>query len=326
VIGEAPVPIPFYQSTAEDVIASVEAVVVNGNPTAAAFVAQFIDVPLDRAQNALMLAVELGFLSLNAGNFTACRPLSQMFSTPNLKQKAAALRIALESYETFTMFRTRLTATDSAAQAAQQTKVALDLDGHREIIKDTLISLGTYSHALDTEGGGLYIPADDAIENRLLALAQACRDIVSAEARIRVQTGDAAAALVSRNDVLLPLANSFLKAAAGDASGAVTLAGNAVESYLEALAGRIGGVNLAGAAGLNAKLDRFATANALPRKLIAVGKYLGNVRNAADHGLGDPDVGAPWTIQESTGMEFVYVACSFINAVTAREQGQPPKI
>jgi hypothetical protein len=63
---------------------------------------------------------------------------------------------------------------------------------------------------------------------------------------------------------------------------------------------------LPGAAGLNAKLERFATVNALPRKLIFVGKYLGNIRNAADHGLGDPDVAAPWTIQESTGMEFVY--------------------
>ncbi len=322
-------PRPFFESTAEDVIASVEAVVVNGKPTTADFVAKFIDVPLDRAENALKLAVELGFLSVNAPDFSASRPLSQMFVTPNLMHKAAALRVVLESYEPFTMFRTRLEATDIASQAAQQTKVALDLDGHHGIIKDTLISLGTYSHALDTKGGGLYVSADDAIENSLLALAQACRDVVAAEARIRVQMGDAAVALVSRNDVLLPLASALLKAASGDARGAVLLAGNGVESYLEALAGRLGGggvVNVAGAAGLNAKLERFAAANALPRKLIAVGKYLGNIRNAADHGLGDPDVAAPWAIQESTGTEFVFVACSFINAVTAREHGQPPKI
>jgi len=41
--------------------------------------------------------------------------------------------------------------------------------------------------------------------------------------------------------------------------------------------------------------------------------------------MGDPDVNAAWTIQESTGMEFVYVACSFISAVTARENNQPPR-
>ena len=321
-------PRPFFQSTAEEVIASVEAVVVNGKPTTAAFVAQFIDVPLDRAENALKLAVDLGFLSINAaGEFSGSGPLSQMFIAPSAQPKIAALRVGLESYEPFVLFRTRLKATDLPAEAARQTKVVLDLTGHRDIIKDTLISLGTYSHALDTEGGGLFIPANDAIENRLLALAQACGDVVAAEARIRVQMGDAAADLVARNEVFLPLANALLKAASGDGRGAVVLAGNAVESYLEGLATRIGGVNLVGAAGLNTKLDRFSAVNALPKKLTAVGKYLGNIRNAADHGLGDPDVlPSSWSIQESTGTEFVYVACSFISAVTAREQGKPPRI
>jgi len=319
------VPRPFYESTAEDVIASIEAVVVNGKPTTPAFVAQFVDVPQDRAENALNLAVELGFLSVNAGNYSACKPLSQMFVAPNAPPKIAALRVALESYEPFVLFRTRLKATGFPVEAARQTKAALDLTGHREIIKETLISLATYSHALATEGGGLFVPAEDAIENRLLALAQACGDVVAAEARIRVQMGDAAAAVVSRNDVLLPLANALLRAAAGDARGAVVLAGNGFESYLTALAVRLGVANVAGAPGINAKLGHFATANAIPSKLVAVGKYLGNVRNAADHGV-DAEVGAAWLIQESTGTEFVYVACSFINAVTAREQNQPPKI
>lgn len=248
-----------------------------------------------------------------------------MFILPSAPPKIAALRVALESYEPFVLFRTRLKSTDFPSEAARQTRAVLDLNEHRDIIKDTLISLGTYSHALDTEGGGLFVPADDAIENRLLALAQACGDVMAAEARIRVQMGDAAADRVARNEVFLPLANALLRAASGDARGAVLLSGNAVESYLEALAARLGTVNVAGAAGINAKLDRFSAVNALPRKLIAVGKYLGHVRNAADHGI-DPDVNASWTIQESTGMEFVYVACSFISSVTARENGQAPRI
>ena len=57
--------------------------------------------------------------------------------------------------------------------------------------------------------------------------------------------------------------------------GRLSWLGNAIESYLEGLASRIGGVNLVGAAGLNAKLERFSTANALPKKLISVGKYQG---------------------------------------------------
>ncbi len=225
-------PRPFFQSTAEDVVASIEAVVVYGKPTTVDLVAQFADVPQDRAENALKLAKDLGFLSVNAaGEYSGSGPLSRMFVAPSAPPKIAALRVALESYEPFALFRTRLKATAGVpSEAARQTKVTLDLSEHRDIIKDTLISLATYSHALDTEGGGLFVPADDTIENQLLTLAQACGDVVAAEARIRLQMGDAAADLIARNEVFLPLANALLRAAAGDARGAVVLAGNAVES------------------------------------------------------------------------------------------------
>lgn len=317
-------PRPFSQSTAEEVIASIEAVVVNGGPTTVDFAAEFADVPQERAEKALKLATDLGFLSHNAGRYFVVSPLCRMVVTPNLMQKAAVIRIILESYEPFVLFRRRLKATEFASQAAQQTKVALDLEAHRDVIKDTLISLGTFSHALDTEGGGLYVPAEEPIENRLLTVAQGCKDFAAAEARIRLQMGDSAADIVSRDDVVLPLANALMQAAAGDARNAVTLGGNAVESYLQELAGRLG-VNVAGAAGINAKLERFSQANTIPKKLIQVGKYLGNIRNAADHGI-DPEVNAMWLIQESTGLEFVYVACSFISSITARELGQPFRI
>ena len=39
-------PCPFFQSTAEDVIASIEAVVVNGKAATPDFVSEFADVPL----------------------------------------------------------------------------------------------------------------------------------------------------------------------------------------------------------------------------------------------------------------------------------------
>ena len=317
-------PRQFFQSTAEDVIAAIEAVVSNGKDTTPDFAAQFTDIPADRAKNALKLAVDMGFLTENAGKFSATSPLCGLLITPKLNQKAAALRIALETYEPFVVFRHRLKATDFAHQAAQQTKVSLDLGEHRDVVKDTLISLGTYSGALGTEGGGVYVPTDEAIGNDVLLMAQSCKDIAAAEARIRLQIGEAGDVVVSREEVLIPLSSALLKAAAGDARNAVVLAGNAVESYLVELAGRVA-VVLAGATGINAKLDKFGQANKLPKKLIAVGKYLGNVRNAADHGI-DAEVGAAWSILESTGTEFVFVACSFIAAATINERGQPPRI
>jgi hypothetical protein len=116
----------------------------------------------------------------------------------------------------------------------------------------------------------------------------------------------------------------LLRARGNDGRGAVVSAGNAVESYVADLAGRVG-VGLAGATGINAIIDRLDQANTLPKKLVFVGKYLGHVRNAADHGV-DPDVGASWLIQSSTGTEYVFVACSFLRSTRARELGRPPQV
>lgn len=239
-------------------------------------------------------------------------------------QKAAVLRLVLESYRPFVVFRERLVATGMAQTAAQQTQVVLDLDAHREEIYDTLVSLGTYSHALVTEGGGRYRPEEAAIENPIEALTQACRDAASSETRIREQLGPDASGIVSRDEVIIPLANALLRGKSGDSRGAVVAAGNAIESYLDALATRLS-VALRGAPGINAKLDQFDQAGKLPKKLMYMGKYLGHIRNAADHGI-DPDVNASWSIRRATGVEYVFVACSFIAAVTSRERGNPPEI
>jgi hypothetical protein len=84
-------------------------------------------------------------------------------------------------------------------------------------------------------------------------------------------------------------------------------------------------VNVANVAGINGKLNELRGQANLPTKLQNVGYYLGHVRNAADHGS-DPDVGATWTIRPNTGIEYVYVACSFIAAVTAWESGASAEI
>ena len=315
---------PFSPATAEQVVAAVEAVAVNRQSTRVEFVADFSDLPRDQAEAALKLATDLGLLSHDAGKYSVASPLCRFVVTPNQMQKAAILRLVLESYEPFVIFRERLVATTLAATAAQQTKAALDLGAHREGIKDTLVSLGTYSHALVTEGGGRYRPEENPFENTLEVLAQACRDASAAEARIREQIGPDAATLVSREEVIVPLADALLRAKSGDPRGAVVTGGNAVESYLDALAGRLG-VTLSGAAGINAKLEKFAQGNKMPKKLVQVGKYLGHLRNAADHGV-DNEVGASWAIRNATGVEYVYVACSFLASSTAREKSKPPEI
>jgi hypothetical protein len=136
--------------------------------------------------------------------------------------------------------------------------------------------------------------------------------------------GQEVASSLSREEVIIPLADGLLRANSGDSRGAVLTGGNAVESYLDSMASTLG-VSISGATGINAKLDKFQQAGSLPKKLIYVGKYLGNVRNAADHGI-DPEIAASWNIRRSTGLEFIYVACSFIAATSARARGKPPEI
>lgn len=317
-------PTSFSSATAEQVVSAVEAVVVNRKGTTTEFVADFSDLPRDQAQAALELACNLQLLSKASGKYETDSFLCRFFVTANQMQKASVMRIVLESFDPFVVFRERLMSTGNASNAAQQTKVALNLDAHKEAIKDTLISLGTYSHALVTEGGGRYRQEDEPAQNILETVAKGCRDAVAAEQRIREQFGSEVLSNVSRDEVIVPLADGLLRAGANDPRGAVVSGGNAVESFLDGLAAVLG-VSLTGATGINGKLEKFQTAQKLPRKLIQVGKYLGNVRNAADHGI-DSEIGAAWTIRSSTGIEFIYVACSFIASAVARSKGKPPEI
>jgi hypothetical protein len=317
---------PFYSATAEQVVSAVEAVVVSGKPTKPDFVAEFSDLTKDQSEAALKLAADMKLLNNDGGKFMVESFLCRFLVTPNQTHKAAVLRLVLESFGPFVMFRERLTATGSASTAAQQTKSALNLDAHREEIKDTLISLGTYSHALVTEGGGRYKSAEASMDDTLKSMSQACSDAMAAEHRIREQLGQDAASFVSRSDVILPLSDGLRRATLTDPRGAVLAAGNAVESYLDSLATRLNPpLSLAGASGINAKLEKFKQANTLPGKLINIGKYLGHVRNAADHGI-DHEIGSSWTIRNATGLEYVYVACSFIASSYSRVQQKPPEI
>ena len=217
----------------------------------------------------------------------------------------------LEEYEPFTLFLDRLIATGNATLTAQQIKTLLDLDAHHSDIQETLLSLGQFSQSLVAEGGGVYQRSDPPTDNPLLALAQGCSNNASAEYRICNQIGNHAAEFVSRDMVIIPLANALLRAVDGDATGAVTSAGNAIESFLTEIASHKT-ISLSGT-GLNAKAQELKTAGILPTKLLNISKYLGHIRNAADHGI-DTDIGNDWSIRNSTGLEYVLVACSFIEA------------
>lgn len=314
-------PRPFWRATAEAVVAAVDAIYVATSPEKADYVAEFAQLTLTNADAALALAADLGFLSsLGSGLYQSLSPLCRSFATASQQRKATALRVALEVYEPFTQFKERLVATGDASTAARQVKRLLDLDAHHDDIKETLLSLGQYGQALIAKGGGEYALREEPEHNDLAALAQGCENDAAAEDLVRTLLGQRAVDLVSRDDVIVPLANALQRARATDGRGAVVSAGNAVESFLSGVGSRVA-VNLTKKHGINAKADELhQRGNVMPKKLLNVSKYLGHIRNAADHGV-DAEVGGAWDIRASTGIEYVYVACSFIAAVIEREVG-----
>jgi len=88
------------QTTAEHVMGAVEAIVVNGGPTALNMIASFLTPTPANATAALEMATELGLVSQNGNEYFASSPLCRFTAIP--EQKAAVLRILIESYRPFT--------------------------------------------------------------------------------------------------------------------------------------------------------------------------------------------------------------------------------
>ncbi len=314
-------PRKFSPATAEQVIACVEAVVANGLASKVDFVAAFTDLNEDQARNALKLASDLGLLAEKSPDiFEVLNPIARLVRTPHDKEKAAVLRIVLEGFEPFYVFREELEANGDANAASLRTKTRVNLDAHREDIKSTLLNLATFSGALVAGHGGRYERDSKSASDLLRELAAGCSEEAASLHQVRAQLTHETANIVSHDDVLVPLAAALRHAAAGAPREAVVHAGNAVESFLTEIALRKG-VSLSGATGINAKLDRLTSSNHIPKKLSFNGKYLGHIRNAADHGI-DSEISASWSIVEQTGTNFVFVALAFIKAVRMFELGR----
>ena len=311
-------PRPFHQATAEQVVTVSEAIIALGRGDAA-MIAAFTDLPQPTVEGALNLAADLELLTENTGQFASASPLCKLLRTPQDGEKAAILRVMIESYEPFLVFREELEATNDVTASAQRTKAKLDLDCHREQVKETLLSLATYSGALIAGHGNSYERDVKGISALLDEIAAGSREVAGATHTVRAELGPDAAGQVSHDEVILPLAAGLRHAAAGAGREAILQAGIAIENFLTSIAAHHG-TNVAGAHGINAKMDRLVQDGHYPGKLHNICKYLGHVRNAADHG-NDVDIGAPWNILGPTGRNYIFVAAVFIRSMVAHLAG-----
>ncbi len=179
-------------TTAEHVIAATDAVLLAASGCDVAFVADFLDVPEENARNALHMATQLRLLEHDSSKgYTASRPLAVYLVTAKEAQRAAVLRVMLEDYEPYRVFKARLDAYGLAPKAAEEVKSLFKMSRHRDEIKDTLVNLGTYAQSLSSEGAGLFRVAelDTRRAGFLEVVAEVAADRAYAEGIVRRRLG-----------------------------------------------------------------------------------------------------------------------------------------
>lgn len=311
-------PRQIFRTTAEHTIRVVEAVHFSLEPCESDYVENFCGLSTKHISNALALATDMMLISKSGNEYSASHPLTRYFLTSEIDQKVSLLRIVIESYDVFVTFRKRYMASESLGDAVRQTMAALSMNGDQDELQATLIDLGTFTGAIVPGKAGEYEFTNAEIISDLNNVSEICNKFAAAERWVCEQLGEAAET-VSHNDVIIPLANAALKALDNKPDDAVTGAGNAFESYLAELAGRMD-VSFGHASGIISKIDKFKPDDKLPKKLVEASKYIGQVRNAAGHGI-DDEVGANWIILPSTGINIVQVVCAMIRACHEREHG-----
>lgn len=288
-------------------------------------VAEFLDVPLENANNALQMAVQLGLLELPQGadEYRPCSILARYLVTGSDVQKTAVLRLLVESFPPFRAFKQRLELTGLPATAAQQTRALCGLAAHHDEISATLCSIGTYTNSLVTGTAGRVTVNTAPLEDPMQALNGLTEERESAEFQVRNHLSPQVADWCNTEDVVNPLVTAFLVAqrAAEDPHPPVIHAANAFESFLTQIA-QSTGVNVDTRHGINAKADYLKQQQVLQTKHLNVIKYLGHIRNAADHGI-DPEIDTSWAITAETSKLYVAVALTAIRTIhTATVDGE----
>jgi hypothetical protein len=312
-------PYEIFQTTAENVIAATDAALQKPEGVDEALVTVFLNTTPSNARDTLQMAKELSLLKEEQpGLFVPDAKCGLYLCTAERESKAAILRYILEQYEPYRTFKARLELTGVVGEAANQTKALHNIGAHHGVISATFIDLGTYTRSLISEGGGLYKPRNDNPKTYLQFLDAVIQDRETATLQVSNRLGQQTVSWIDRQSVLENLITAYQRAAVAeqDPRSPIVHAANAVESFLSQLAAHHA-VNVTGANGINAKADRLASAHHLLSKHSFMVKYLGHIRNAADHGV-DSEIGTQWDVSPKTAVEYVHVAQSVISAIVAQ--------
>lgn len=308
-------PYNIVATTAEAIIGATDAALQCPNGVNDQIVAEFLDIPVDNARNALLMAQELGLVENNNQVFTPKNPIATYLITSSQIQKASILRLVLEQYEPYRSFKSRLQLSDSVTVAANEIQAIYGMPAHKADISSTLVSLGTYTGSLISEGAGRYKILEGRIAEYLVIVNDVVNQKEATEVFLRTRLGNEAVRWINQQNVMDQLVTAYQVLANTDIDpkAPIVHASNAIESFLGQIATHYG-VNLGNANGINSKVDKITQAGFLTDAHKFVLKYIGHVRNATDHGA-IPALNPTWDISKFTAIEFVNVSLTVISSI-----------
>lgn len=309
-------------TTAEDVVAVVDAVVAKEEGANVDYIAEFTGIATaDQVNKALCMAVELNMLLLDSSSgcyYVKSYLAKRLVTATSDEQKAALMRLVIEQYQPYNVFKTRYGFTHQIDLACWQTKTLCSIQGNERDIKNTLISIATYAKALKSEGANLYSFVEEEFSVSLIE-ASLSESAVS-EKQLRDFWGDSVYSKINHVTVADPLADAFLKSKAHspDTRAVIVYAANAFESFLDDYAS-VKGVSITGKTGIIKKKEAL-TAH-LSKKHKGMIEYIGQIRNAADHGADNDENGQLWTITKDTALLYPCVVATVIKDIIQRDLG-----
>lgn len=309
-------------TTAEDIVAVVDAVVAKGHDVDVNFISEFTGIATDdQVDKALNMAIELDMVTHDS--LTGCYNVNsflakKLVTTTSDDQKAVIMRLILEQYQPYKVFKTRYGFTRSIEQACKQTKTLCSLQANERDIKNTLISIATYAKALKSEGANLYSFVEE--ENIYSLIESSLLESAITENSLRDFWGETIYNSVNNTTVTEPLSEAFQKSKAQtpDTRAVIVYAANSFESFLESYATNKG-VSLSGRTGIISKRDALSAH--LSKKHKGMIEYIGQVRNAADHGADSDENDQMWIVTKETALIYPCIVAIVIKDILQRDNG-----
>lgn len=309
-------------TTAEDVFAVVDAVVAKGSNVKKDFIIDFTGIATDdQVTKAIEMAMQLQLIEYSCEDDcyeTKSFLAKQLVTASSDEEKAMFMRLVLEQYDPYQTFKTRYAFTKSIELACKQTKSLHSIKSNERDIKNTLISIATYAKALKSEGASLYSFAEDHISADLIN--KSLISLAATDKSLRSFWGEQLYSFVDSDNVFQPLVNALKKSKCTpiDARSVVVYAANAFESFLEEYASDKS-VSLSGKNGIISKRD--ALSPYISKKHRGMIEYIGQIRNAADHGADSDENNQTWAVSNETATIYPCIVAITIKGMFNRNNG-----